>query len=397
MEQNNKGNLASRIISYILVAILASGITAFFISPPNTEQPQSVQEQKLKELEKLIGDCFIGEGELTAMYDGAAAGMISGLGDRWSYYIPASEYQSYQEQMQNAYVGIGVTISTQEEDLFTVLQVEPSGGAQEAGILPGDVIVAVEGQRISEIGYDAASELIRGEVGTQLSVTVDRNGSELTVTVTRKLIKVQVAKGVMLEDNIGLITIKNFDDRCAEETIAAIEALREQGAKALIFDVRFNPGGYKHELVKLLDYLLPEGKLFQSQNYTGHETVDKSDAKCLEMPMAVLVNGDSYSAAEFFAAALREYNWGFVVGEPTVGKGYFQSTFELCDGSAVSLSIGKYFTPNGVSLAEVGGLVPEVVVEVDMETAAKIYSQLIEPADDPQIQAAVAALKEKMP
>ena len=145
--------------------------------------------------------------------------------------------------------------------------------------------------------------------------------------------------------------------------------------------------------MKLLDYLLPKGTLFRSLYYTGEETVDTSDEKCLPLPMAVLVNGDSYSAAEFFAAALSEYGWAVVVGEPTYGKGYFQEYYELSDGSGVGLSVGKYFTPNGVSLAEAGGLIPEILVEVDDEMEAKIYSGLVEPMEDPQILAAIEALQ----
>ena len=143
--------------------------------------------------------------------------------------------------------------------------------------------------------------------------------------------------------------------------------------------------------MKLLDYLLPEGVLFRSEDYSGKEEVDKSDAKCLEMPMAVLVNEDSYSAAEFFAAAMAEYDWATVVGTQTVGKGYFQVTYMLSDGSAVGLSIGKYTTPEGVSLQEVG-IVPEQVVEVDPETYYMIYAGMLPPEEDPQIQAAVAAV-----
>ena len=212
--------------------------------------------------------------------------------------------------------------------------------------------------------------------------------------MVRKKIQVIVAKGEMLPDNIGLVTIKNFDERCAEETLAAIDSLVEQGAKALVFDVRFNPGGYKKELVKILDRLLPEGPIFRSISYTGEETVDHSDADCLEIPMAVLVNSSSYSAAEFFAAALREYEKAVVVGEATTGKSYFQTTFRLSDGSAVGLSVGKYCTPQGVSLAEVGGLKPDVDVPVDDETFGKIYSGLVKPEEDPQIQAAIGALKQ---
>ena len=210
--------------------------------------------------------------------------------------------------------------------------------------------------------------------------------------MTRKTVKMPVVKAQLLDDSIGFITIYNFDERCAEETIAAIVDLREQGADALIFDVRNNPGGYKKQLVQVLDYLLPEGPLVRSEDYTGNIYVDQSNAKHLDMPMAVLVNGNSYSAAEFFAAALDEYDAAIVVGEKTTGKGYFQSAYELKDGSAVNLSVGKYTTPNGVTLAGVG-ITPEVLVEVDEETAYQIYAETIEPADDPQIQAAIKALK----
>jgi len=386
--------------SYLLVAVLASG-AAFYLSDrePATLQPAQTQPEeavKLEELAELIENYFVGESDRTAMADGAAVGMIDSLGDRWSYYIPASEYEAHMEQMENAYTGIGITVSNLEENFMEVLKVEPGSGAHEAGILPGDVVLEVEGQNVAEIGMDAMRQLIRGKEDTQIAVTVIRGEERIEFSVTRKLIQLEVASGKMLEGNIGYITINNFDDRCADETIAAIESLREQGAKALLFDVRFNPGGYKHELVKLLDYLLPEGPLFRSRSTGGEESVEMSDPSCLEMPMAVLVNADSYSAAEFFAAALWEYEWATVVGEPTVGKGYFQNTFELSDGSAVSLSVGKYFTPDGVSLAEVGGFIPDITEKVDEDTAALIYSDLLEPADDPQIQAAVKALQEKI-
>ena len=174
-----------------------------------------------------------------------------------------------------------------------------------------------------------------------------------------------------------------------------IEDLKTQGARALIFDVRYNPGGYKRELVKLLDYLLPEGLLFHSEYYDGSSSKDWSNKACLDMPMAVLMNGSSYSAAEFFAAALSEYDWAVTVGSQTSGKGYFQTGIQLSDGSAVNLSVGKYYTPKGVSLAEVGGLIPQIPVDVDNKTAAAIYAGTIDPMEDPQILAAMEALKEK--
>ena len=156
--------------------------------------------------------------------------------------------------------------------------------------------------------------------------------------------------------------------------------------------MRNNPGGYKYEMVKVLDYLLPEGVVFRSEDYTGATSEDKSNATCLEIPMAVLVNEESYSAAEFFAAALAEYDWAEVVGMKTCGKGYFQNTYSLSDGSAVGLSVGKYYTPKGISLAETGGLTPDVTVEVDEETAYAIYLGTLPVAEGPQLQKAIQIL-----
>lgn len=377
-----------RILSYVLVAVLASALTCYLCLGT------TAVSSKLDQLERLIQQRFIGEVDVTAIEDAAAEAMIEALGDRWSYYIPASQYQTNEENMKNAYVGIGITIQKREDDTgFDILLVEPDGGAKAAGILPGDVLVEVEGSSVIEIGINGTRDLIRGDANTQVELVILREGERLTFSVTRQTIQVQVASGVLLEEDIGLVTIVNFNDRCAQETIAVIEELQQQGAEKLIFDVRNNPGGYKTELVKLLDYLLPEGDLFRSVYYNGKETVDTSDASCLDLPMAVLINGNSYSAAEFFAAALDEYDKAVLVGEPTVGKGNFQNTFQLSDGSGVALSVGKYYTPKGVCLADVGGLQPEVPVPVDADVAAQIYAGVLEPSADPQIQAAIAALK----
>ena len=197
-----------------------------------------------------------------------------------------------------------------------------------------------------------------------------------------------------MEGNVGYIVIQNFNDRCASETIACIEDLIEQGATKLLFDVRFNVGGYVSELVDLLDYLLPEGDLFVSEDYTGVKQTDTSNPSCLRMPMAVLINAYTYSSAEFFAAVLEEYEWAFTVGEHTVGKGNYQITIPLSDGSAVSLSVGRYYTPiKGIWLEESGGLAPTIEVEVDEETLAYIYAGLLDPMKDPQVLAALEGLK----
>lgn len=384
----------STVLSYILVAALATAITLATVT--FTPLGNQSEPTKLTQLQKLLEECYIDidKVDLTKMEDAAASAMIAALGDRWSYYISAKDYAAMEEEKTNSYVGVGITITPRADAQgFDIVKVTAGGSAQEQGILPGDVIVEVDGVNMAGKDSDACRALVAGKVGTQVSVTVMRGDEKKTFTLTRKQIQVTVAKGEMLPGSIGLVTIANFDDRCCSESIAAIESLLKQGATSLVFDVRNNPGGYKHELVKLLDYLLPEGDLFKSVDYTGYSSVDRSDAKCLKMPMAVIVNANSYSAAEFFAAALSEYKWATVIGEKTSGKGNFQYTYQFSDGSGIGLSVGKYYTPNGVSLAEQGGLMPDVQSEVDEKTAALIASGLMKPADDPQIQAAIAALQ----
>ena len=383
-------------LSYILVAVAAAVIT-LAVTAGNGSTIVFPGTSKLEELQKLLETYYIDidKVEMTKVEDAAANAMVEALGDRWSYYVTKEEYAQLMEQNANSYVGIGITITARvDKQGFDITKVEPGGSAQAGGILPGDILIGAEGERFINVDSSVCSGIIRGKEGTKVTVNVIRDGEELSFELTRQTIKSKVAEGKMLPGNIGLVSITNFNDRCAEESIAAIESLIEQGATAFIFDVRNNPGGYKHELVKLLDYLLPEGKLFVSKDYTGKESTDWSDDKCLRMPMAVLINGNSYSAAEFFAAALEEYEWATVVGDPTTGKGNFQVTFQLSDGSGVGLSIGKYFTPKGVSLADAGGLVPKVLVEISEELEAKIYADLVPPEEDPQIQAAVNALTE---
>ena len=376
------------VVSYLLVAVLASTATLALDAWIDGNRVT-----KLEQLEELILTRFIGEAESEGLRDAAADGMIAALDDRWSYYMSAGEFKSHMETANNAYVGIGITITVEEgTEGFLVMVVNEGGPAEEAGIRVGDAIVAVEG--VSTIGMEAsgARDLVRGEPGTQVLITFVREGEERTVSVTRREVKTPVATYQMLPGKVGLVTIENFDSRCCQESVEAIEALLGEGAEKLIFDVRNNPGGYAAEMVELLDYLLPEGDLFRTVDYRGKENVDRSDAACLDIPMAVLVNGGSYSAAEFFAAAMREYDAAVIVGEHTSGKGHFQYTYELVDGSAVALSVGRYYTPKGVSLEKVG-ITPDVEVTVTQEQEAGIYYGTLSPEEDPQLQAALEALK----
>lgn len=374
------------VLSYLTTAMAACAVTLLVTigrTPGST---------KLDQVEYLIKNRFIEEADMEKAEDAAATAMIDSLGDRWSYYLSAADYATHKEQVENAYVGIGITISPEENSQgFLILAVQKDSGAEAAGLLAGDIITGAESQDVRGMTTAQLRDIIRGKEGTSVSLEITRDSEVLRVQVKRMQILTEVVRYEMLENSIGLIAISNFDARCADETIAAIEALREQGAQALIFDVRNNPGGYATELVKVLDYLLPEGDLFRTLDYAGRETVDKSDASFLDMPIAVVCNEDSYSAAEFFPAAIQEYGAGTIVGMPTCGKGYFQYTYELSDGSAVGLSAGKYFTPSGKSLIGTG-IQPDVVVEVDDETRAKIAYGTLDAKDDPQIQAAVDIL-----
>ena len=374
------------------VAILGSAIVTMQL----TYREQTPAKAKTAEIGAYLDRFFIDDYDEEKLADAAASAMVEATGDRWSYYLTAEEKSSYDEQMQNAYVGIGVTITAQKElGGMRIEAVTADGPAEEAGLLTGDIITEVEGEKTLDLGMTGTRTKVRGEEGTFVTLTILRGEESFPVSVERRSIQTPVATYEMLDGQIGYIKIANFDTRCAEETNAAMDELIAQDAKALIFDVRNNGGGYKNELVKVLDKILPEGILFQSEDYQGSKQIDRSDADCIDLPMAVLVNQDSYSAAEFFAAAIQEYDWGTVVGTKTVGKGNFQTAFTLSDGSMLNLSIGKYYTPQGRSLTDTG-ITPDVEIALSDEDGAKLYYGQLEKADDAQLQAAIREITQKL-
>ena len=381
----------------IAVALLAAFLGGIFTALGASglmrrPEPESPALEKAKEVYRLLDERYIGEVDEDVMCDAVAEAMVYATGDRWSYYIPAEEMELHMEQINNAYVGIGVTVQVAEEDRIRVIEVIPGGPAFQAGVRVDDEFVSVDGTPCEGLGLAEIRNLVRGEEGTDVHITMLRGAQELEFTITRASLETEVVSGRMIGDT-GYIAIYNFDATSAEKAIAEVRRLQSEGAKSLLFDVRFNPGGLKSELLRLLDFLLPEGTLFRAQDYLGRETVDKSDPACVDLPMAVLVNQDSYSAAEFFAAALSEYGAAEVFGTQTCGKGYFQVTQPLSDGSAINLSIGKYFTPNGVSLADAGGLVPDHTVELSEDDQMELALHRLDPEEDEQLQAALASLK----
>ena len=303
----------------------------------------------------LVNTRFVGEYEPVEAVDAALEGMVKGLGDRWSYYLNAEAYEAQNLRRKNQYVGIGVTVSYEREEGLLILEVTPGSPAEEAGLLPGEVITRAEGVSLAGEGRYQGSEYIRGEAGTTAVLEVlGTGGTTRTVEVRREAVATDPVSYEMLEDSVGYVKLANFYENSAQRLKEAVEDLQAQGARALVFDMRNNGGGYLTQLTEMLDFLLPEGPIFISRSRSGREEAIQSDAACVDLPMAVLVNEDTYSAAEFFAAQLQEDGAAVIVGVPTSGKGYSQQTFPLPHGGALNISTAAYFTGDGTSLIGTG-------------------------------------------
>ena len=319
------------------------------------------QAMKYLEIKNVIDEKYVGTVNEENVSAAAFDAMVSALGDQWSYYMSPSEYSAYKLYSANQYVGLGVQVDKDAETGgLKITGVNSGTPADNAGLEAGDIILAVAGTDITGMTVGDARSFISSNLGESVKLKIrDKDGSESELSVNCELIYTSPVSYRMLSGSIGYVQILNFDSGAADAAIKAIETLLGQGALGFVFDVRTNPGGLLSELTTLLDYLLPSGNIFISVDKAGNQTPTESDSVCLDMPMAVLVNADTYSAAEFFAAALQDYNWAEIVGERTTGKSRSQQTIELSDGSAVHLSTARYLTPAGIDLAEQGGLIPD--------------------------------------
>lgn len=341
----------------------------------------------------LVRGRFVGEYEEGAVVDAAMSGMVSGLNDRWSYYLDPASYAATKERRQNEYTGIGVTVSYENDVGLLVAGVTPGSGAERAGMAAGDIILSVDGTSLAGDARYRGAELIQGEPGTEVKLELlSTDGTKRTVSPKRTKLETNPVEHKMLSGDIGYIQVKNFYTRSADGVKAAVDELTAQGAKALVFDMRNNGGGYLSELTAMLDYLLPEGPIFRQQDRAGHEKVTESDAHFIDLPMATLVNKDTYSAAELFAAELRERGAGVIVGEETSGKGYSQQTYPLPGGGGLGISTEKYFTGEGVSLIGTG-VTLDAELSLSDEDAARLLAGKLSPEDDGQLQAARALLE----
>ena len=348
-------------------------------------------ETKLREIDRIAASRYVGDLDAEAVADYAAVGYVAGLGDQWSSYIPADQYEQYRMNSEGQGCGIGVAVISTEDSIRVNLVYDDSPAAQ-AGIEKGDYIVAAAGLTVEADGADAVIDAIRGDEGTEVSVSVRKDGTDEVqeLTMQRAVVTQKMAWGQMLDGSVGYIRIENFHDGAAAQFQSTLDGLLADGAQALVIDVRHNGGGRVKEMSEALDPLLPEGTIMTLRTKDGDETVYSSDADMIDLPIAVLIDDQSISAAEFFAAALQEYDRATLVGTHTTGKGRAQQTFELSDGSAVNLSVEEYFTPNGNSLADVG-IAPDIEVTLTEEQQADFY--FLTPEGDPQLQKAVESVR----
>lgn len=376
-------------------------------------------QKKLDTIQGLVDDYFLFDEDLEKVESGIYKGMLSGLDDPYSVYYTPEEYQALTEETEGVYCGIGALVSQNiETGIVTILRVFKGSPAEEAGLLKGDIIFSANGVEASTVDLDVlVQQNIRGEEGTSVEMTVLRGGEEVNLTITRRVVEVSTVEYQMLEDQTGYILVTQFDVVTAQQFEDAVDDLEKQGMEKLVIDLRDNPGGVLDAVVEMAAYVLPEDKLdgtilstadkngkgvryyseggkirFESNDGEGPDPrYPKDDNHQLDIPIAILVNGNSASASEVFAGALQDYGCARLVGTTTFGKGIVQSLIRLDDGSAVKVTTSHYYTPSGYDLHK-KGLDPDVEVELEIPEDVDLTVGLL-PEQDNQVQKAVEVLE----
>lgn len=391
---NKKVSLGVTISIAALVCALTFIVTSFVSLQSFNTKVQAVKEkaEKYERLEAL--DTYVRENYYEAqldeegIMDGILKGYVAGLGDPYSNYMTDEEYEAHLTRDSGKTIGIGVTLKPTDDGNIVILAVEEGSPAQENGILPDDVIISVDDQNVAGLEYEEAVDMVRGEAGTKVKLTVRRNSREVDFTITRKAFDLKTVKAELLDGHIGYIRISNFRENTDEQFQEALDEMLANGADALLFDVRTNGGGLLESLEHMLDPLLPEGTIATATYQGGNtETVVYSDASEIDLPMAVLINGQSASAAELFAASLRDFKAAKLIGTTSFGKGIMQTTRSLPDGGGVTLTVATYQTTRSACYHGVG-LAPNLEVEAGEDTDVTA----IDPDTDPQLVAAIEAL-----
>lgn len=370
-------------------AVLSASAAVLLYAKNKSLENKLGQASRLIELEEYIDENFYTDADKESAAAGALKGYVMGLDDPYSQYLTAEEYAGWQEMESGTMVGIGVTVQADEKGLY-IVSVEEGYPADKSGIREGDIITAVEGQKVIESGYDEAVKCVKGEEGTIVNLTILRNDKEIALNVLRSEINVVTAKGYMLENDIGYIRISAFRENTDEQFLEALSLLTANGAKGIIFDLRDNGGGMLSALCNMLDPLLPEGNIAIATYGNGDvENIVTSKKGELDLPMAVLVNGNTASAAELFAASLSDFDKAVLVGETTFGKGVMQQTREVA-GGALTLTVATYQTVLGECYHGTG-ITPDYEIALPEDYIADYDKPDI--INDPQLKEAYALME----
>ncbi len=378
--------IAAGMFGMLLIVVIAATIIGVFwkkdvlqekISEAGSEEStqestkdtisSSEVEKKAGTIADILDQYYYEDIDEDALVDGMYAGMVDGVGDPYTCYYSAEEYSSLMETTSGTYYGIGAVLTQDAEtNVVTILHVYSGTPADEAGVKEGDIIVKVDDVEGNSMELSELVKHIKGEEGTTVHLQLLREGEEdyLDFDVERRQVEIPTVEYQMLEGKIGLIQISEFSDNTPEQFDAAIKDLQGQGMEAMIVDLRNNPGGVLQAVCSMLDEILPEGTIVYTEDKYGNRSDYDSDEACLDIPMAVLINENSASASEIFAGAIKDYKYGTLIGTTSFGKGIVQSIIPLEDGSAVKVTMAKYFTPNGNYIHE-KGIEPDITLEYE--------------------------------
>lgn len=349
-------------------------------------------EQKLNLIDQTLKDFYFDDIDDSKVLDNIYKAYVNAYGDKYTVYYTADEYAKIQESSNGAYYGIGVVV--RKNDDGTILVVEPYDGApgKEAGMRKNDVIVTVNGESVADQDLNSVVAKIKGDEGTTVNIGIRRDGSDdiTELTVTRRKVEIKTVAYEMLDDSVGLITISEFDKVTAQQFKEAYTQLETLGMKGLVIDIRSNPGGLLNVVVDMLDEILPDGLIVYTEDkYGNRQEYNGSNPDVIDVPLAVLVNGESASASEIFAGAVQDYGAGTIIGTQTFGKGIVQTIRRMSDGSAIKYTMAKYFTPKGQDIHG-HGVTPDIVEELSDE-----FNNLTEydASKDNQLQKAIEVIK----
>lgn len=346
---------------------------------------------KLSELTSYINAYYMDEYEVSDVQEALISGFVDGLGDKYTVYYTPEEYADLQITTTGTYYGIGAGLQQDPDTMqVTITKIYAGTPSEEAGLKENDIVMYVEETEATSIDLSLLVQQIRGEEGTMVHMQVYRPSTKeiLDFDIERRNVKLPSVEGEMLDNGIGYIAISEWQTGTAGQFEKFVEDLASQGMTSLIIDVRSNPGGLLSSVVDVLDYILPKGTLVYTEDKYGNRQTYSSDAKCLNYPMAVLINGNSASASEIFAGAISDYEYGTLIGTTTYGKGIVQSIFPLIGGDALKVTTAKYFTPNGNYIHGVG-IDPDI--ELEYEYSGPL-DQAYEMQYDNQLQKAIEIL-----